>query len=346
MARVSAITDTLEQRVLNADYRARRFPSLTELSAELHANPRTVRKALLDLVRRGILHKLPSGRIAVAPEIPRAVRHLVLLAPAYPTPWIAIWHLAIERLATARGWQLKLVGYTHWRDVMIPQTIRAFDGVFFVPMGDDLPAETVSLLQDSGRRVVVLEQDTSGYGLPCLRFTTPSSIRRLLDEVANHEAVSCLNTQPLCGNIQDRIDQWRLWTRAHGKGGQLINEPVELFGSSLERAYATIRRRLEQRALGGTALFCVTGAAALGAMRAIRDHGLCPGRDIAVCSADDDAGRLPYTAPSVTCLSSPAWDPYLQVCLDWFAGDHSEWQGPLLVQPDDVPVFQGESTRA
>ncbi|HOF18932.1 MAG TPA: GntR family transcriptional regulator, partial [Phycisphaerae bacterium] len=68
--------------------------------------------------------------------------------------------------------------------------------------------------------------------------------------------------------------------------------------------------------------------------------------DIAVCSADDDAGRLPYTAPSVTCLSSPAWDPYLQVCLDWFAGDHSEWQGPLLVQPDDVPVFQGESTRA
>ena len=82
MARVLDIVDTMERRVRNADYRVRQFPSLTELAAEMQANPRTVRKALQHLVQQGVLHRLPTGRISVLPQRGQSTLHVALLVPA------------------------------------------------------------------------------------------------------------------------------------------------------------------------------------------------------------------------------------------------------------------------
>ena len=124
----------------------------------------------------------------------------------------------------------------------------------------------------------------------------------------------------------------------------MINEPVKLFRSPMEGAYSTVKRCLNEGGLTGTAMFCVTSSSAVGAMRAIREHGLTVGKDISVCAAEDGADMAPYLTPSLTCLKDRDPRPYLGVCLDWMVRGGKDWIGPLLVQPGEATVFAGEST--
>jgi hypothetical protein len=77
-------------------------------------------------------------------------------------------------------------------------------------------------------------------------------------------------------------------------------------------------------------------------MRALVDHGLWPGRDIAVCAGDGVLSQ--ELIPSLTSPICPPDDPYFEMCLDWFASDEPQWSGPLLVQTLEGELFIGEST--
>jgi hypothetical protein len=92
------------------------------------------------------------------------------------------------------------------------------------------------------------------------------------------------------------------------------------------------------------ALFCTTGAAAIGAMRAMADHGLVPGRDIAVCAADGEGHIGKHLSPSLTFPQGPAEDPYWEMCLDWFGSENPEWPWPMIMLPTGYHLFVGEST--
>lgn len=348
MARYVQIAKALQTRIRHGDYRVRDFPSLSELAGELGVNPRTICKAVNELLDDGILQRLPTGRIAVNEAIMSKDRHVVLLAPAYPSLAVMLAHENILRLAQLRGWQVKLVNYAHWEDPTIAQSIRGFDATFFIPSSEAIPREIMRLLQASPRPVIVLDQDTSAEGIPCLRFTASMAIPSLLNILsdAGHKRVACFNSQPVDPVIRERIDHWALWTKIHNIQGRLIDDHVAPRGVAIDRAYKSMSTILEHKDLDSTAIFCTTGAAALGVMRALTDFGLEPGRDIAVCAADDEAGRAPYFRPSLTCVRDPQWDPYLEVCLDWIAKDGGEWVGPLLVHPAQMPIFEGESTKA
>ena len=346
MPKYQQIVTMLEDRVAHGDYLAKPIPSETELAQELQINRRTLRKAVQELLDDGRLIRQPNGRLALPAATQKSGMNIALLASTYPTPWVAAWEQVIERQVQARGWRLRLVGFTHWNDPTIWSVLRGFDGTFFLMPGGDAPQDVLTRIRDLGSRVVFLEEDLSGMGLPSLRSFTPSSIAKLLEHLVRlgHRRIACLNTQPLTGVIKERIDQWQLWTAAHHCSGPLINEPVVVGESAMDAAYKTTRRVLRQHKLEATAIFCATAAAGLAAMRAIADEGLAVGKDLSICVGDDDAGRAQFLTPSLTSLKDPPWKPYLNVCLDWFANAAKPWVGPLLVQPPDVPIFIGEST--
>jgi len=347
MARYAQIAKALHTRIRHGDYRVREFPSLSELAGELGVNPRTINKAVNELLDEGVLQRLSTGRIAINEALPTEARHIALLVPAYPSIHAMLAYQAILRLANARGWQVKLVNYSHWEDPTISRSLRGFDATIFVPAGE-VPPAIIQQLKSSPRPVVVLDQDTSSDGIPCLRFAASMAIPSLLNILsdAGHKRVACFNSQPVDPVIRERIDHWALWCKINSVKGQLIEEHVSPFSSAIDQAYKQMSSILDQKELDATAIFCTTGAAALGVMRALYEHGLEPGKDVAVCAADDEAGRAPYFRPSLTCVRDPVWDPYLDVCLDWFAKDGGDWVGPLLVHPVQMPIFVGESTGA
>jgi DNA-binding LacI/PurR family transcriptional regulator len=344
MAKYSRIAAMVAQQVERGDYRLRRFPSISQLAKELKFNPRTITKAVDELVQQGILHRDTTGRVTISKRVHAWGMHVALLHPAFVSPLYTRAQEEVQRLTDARGWQLKPIVYTHWYDPVINDALNGFDGVFFIPPSEDIPDDLVQMMKGASNPLVVLDQDVSARGIPSVQFNVPSSSAAVLDTLleAGHRRMVCISTQPNDPIIRERIDQWTLWTRMNKVDGRLVDRHVRPNENALECAYITVSQLLEKGDLPETAMFCTTGAAAVGAMRALIDHGRQPGRDIAVCAADDDAGRAQFMSPRLTCLQDPDWSPYLEICLDWFGG--GDWVGPRLLHPHRMTVFTGEST--
>jgi hypothetical protein len=114
----------------------------------------------------------------------------------------------------------------------------------------------------------------------------------------------------------------------------------------MNSAYRLVKYALEGPRAGGMApaLLCTTGPAAMGAIRAFYDAGFEVGKDVSICAINDES-LGPYLMPSLTSLQVAPRGPYLQSAANWLLGGEGvEWQGPLLVQPDSVPMFIGGST--
>ena len=344
MAKYSRIAAMVAQQVERGDYRLRRFPSISQLAKELKINPRTISKAVDELVQQGILHRDATGRAAISSHVHARDMHIALLHPAFVSPLYTRAQEELRRLTDARTWQLKPIAYTHWYDPVINDAINGFDGVFFIPPSEDIPDHALAMMKASPHPLVVLDQDVSVHGIPSLQFNAPAAVAAVLDTLleAGHRCMVCLSTQPNDPVIRERIAQWALWMRMNKVDGRLVDRHVKPTENALECAYVTVCQLLESDDLPETAVFCTTGAAAVGAMRALIDHGRQPGRDVAVCAADDDAGRAQFMSPRLTCLQDPDWSAYLEVCLDWIAG--GEWIGPRLIHPHRMSVFLGEST--
>ncbi|HEY8965695.1 MAG TPA: substrate-binding domain-containing protein, partial [Candidatus Methylacidiphilales bacterium] len=141
-------------------------------------------------------------------------------------------------------------------------------------------------------------------------------------------------------------DAWRRGLEKHGLAGELHS--VET-AHSIEGAYRLVGRLLGRKGRKvpavpalGSALLCVTGPAAVGAMRACSEAGVAIGRDLSLVAMNDE-GLGPYLVPSLTSLQSPAREPFLRPAADWMIG-RGPWRGPLLVEPADIPMFFGESS--
>jgi DNA-binding LacI/PurR family transcriptional regulator len=268
-----------------------------------------------------------------------------MLSVAYPSPYSWRWQRAIEHLANTREWMFRPVTYTHLDDPVVADTLENFDAAFFGLPSVDPTDHLLRTLARVRRPIVFLDVDLSDQGFPSLWLSEPANVARLMDHLAEqgHRRIACLNTQPHAKVTDIRLNTWRQWTVEHGSAGRLVDEPVASFDSPVERAYLATKQTLADGGFDATALLCCTSAAAKGVYRALHEAGIEVGKDLAVCSADDGAGEAPYFVPSLTALRDPDPIPYLRVCFDWIERG-GDWQGPLLVQPNDVPLVIGEST--
>jgi hypothetical protein len=314
----------------------------------MNASPMTVRKAFSHLMKKGLLVRQSNKRLAVNQKDYTTQKQLriALLGFPYPNPYLEQWNLWLSQMAAEKHFFFRSVGYCHWDDTVILDTLEGFDGVFLFPISEEIPGYLIDQFHRIGRPLVIFGRDMTPFGIPTLRLTPPEMVQRLLDHVGSlgHKHIHCLNTQPVDEVIRHRIEQWQLWMAAHGQGGRLIDEPVKSYSSAIEQSYQTAKRILAGGDSLATAIFCTTSEVAVGAMRAIQDQGLRVGKDISVCAAEDDAGRAPYLPVSLTCLQDRDPKPYLSVCVEWMLRGGKNWVGPMLVQPADAMVFAGEST--
>ena len=346
MAKFERVAELLEQRIRHGDYRLGGFPSHSDLVSELCVNSRTMTKALMELVQRGVLVRKETGRVELPDQPPGSVLHVGVLSPAFPSAEFTQWYRLIDESCRRRGWMVKSISYTHWHDAAIGESMRGLDGLFFLSIGDDFPAPVLEQIATAATPVVVLEQDVSSHGIPSLRNANSSGMQLLAEHLQElgHVDVACLNTQPLSSVVRGRIEAWRLWSSAMGMQGRLIDEPVELYQSAATRAHQVVGDLLDRRALHATALVCTTSHAAVGAIRALADRGLRAGTDLAVCSADSMAGMAGLLTPSLTHAYTPSIAPLMQVCLDYFGRGGRGWVGPLLIEPPTMKLQVGEST--
>jgi hypothetical protein len=344
------VAERLTLRIRSGDYHVQGLPAERKLAAEIGVSYMTARKAIQKLLADSMLYRLPNGRLAVqhGAETPRGTlgAQIALLVPAWQSDQVSAWNIALEQLRSRFNFACRVVYCAHWDDPMIFNVLRRFDGTFLVPLPDPVPTKFVPDLLKVPRPVAVLDNDWSHLGVRSLRRYPPVFVQGLLDHLASlgHRRIDCLNVQPTWPVVSDRIAQWKIWLAAHGLEGELVDEPVPPYVHTLPTAYDIVTRRIREGKFTCTAMLCVTQPAALAAMRAMLDHGIRPGHDVAVCTVDGEM-EAAYFNPSLTALEYPDPKPYLAVCLEWMLGGKDrKWEGPLLLQPADVPVVVRQST--
>jgi hypothetical protein len=349
MAKYEQISDLLKKRIAHGDYALKSLPAERQLALEVGVSYMTARRALQHLFEEGFLVRGPNGR----PEIRRAGAtqehplQIAFLAPSFHSHAINQWRLDLDRATAQLSGKVRQVPYVHWDDPIIMDALEGFDGVFLLPSTEPMPPQIAERLSKSKCPLVVLDNDMSHAGIPSIRMFPPVVVQRLLDhlESLGHNSIACLNVQPHDAIIEPWIEQWKIWMAAHHFSGQLIDEPVESYGEPFSRAYGVMQRLIAAEWFDAGALLCLTPPAAIGAMRAMHEAGLRPGEDVAVCTIN--GGTLAaFHIPSLTALEEPDTTPYLFTCLRWMSRGGGPWQGPLLLQPSEVPLAVRESTSA
>ena len=341
------VTEVIRERILNGSYSLKLFPSERRLADELGVNYMTVRRGLQILEKENILVRQPNGRMRVKRIQQGKKTHLnfCFLSPSSSGD-IDIWRRGVHKATAKLSCTVRNIFFMNWNDPILLDCLKGFDGIFLYPPPEDLPEEVASHLRHSEHPVIIVDEDLSSYGVPSIQLFPPVSIQKLLDHLAalGHTRIGCLNTQPGHRGILDRINQWRYWMASHGLTGHLADHQAPLHEDLVVPAYDVMKKILEDPDRQETAWVCITTPPALGAMRAMLDKGLQPGRDLAICSVNGE-GVASVLNPPLTSLEAADPFPFLSICLDWMLRGGGHWRGPLLMRPNDVPLVIRESTQ-
>lgn len=327
-------------RIAHADYLLTGLPGERQLAQELGLARATVRIALQDLLSQGALVRGENGRLGVAIP-PQTQKNIAFAALVRPSPDVELWRNGVLDALEGRDVVLRSVAFAHWDDAVLAEALANFDGLFLVPPSEPVPARLARKMKAARCRVMVLDQNESEAGLPSATLFPPSSLTKLFEHLValGHTRIDCLNTQETVPEICDRIQAWRAFLEQRGLDGQLHSQTERM---PILSAYENIRAALEIGRPLASALFCTTGPAAIGAIRALHEAGVRVGHDISIVAINSEGlGRFLY--PSLTALEAAPRALVLRRAVEWMLGD-VEWSGPLHFQPDDVPFFQGESS--
>jgi DNA-binding LacI/PurR family transcriptional regulator len=346
LPRYQKVANVVRKRIQQGDYALKAMPSERGLAQELGVNAMTARHGLQILEKEGLLVRQDNGRVAIRKAQHGVKKHLnfAFLVPTLASHGIEKWRLAIEAVTAHLQCNVRTVVYMHWDDPLVLDALNGFDGVFLDPSPEPMPESVSEQLRNKRHPVVSVDHDLSMLGVPSIQLFPPAFTQKLLDhlDAVGHRKIGCLNTQPDDPVIAERINIWRFWMGAHGYHGRLVNEPVAPYGDAMKAGYDAMVRQLSSARVQETAWYCTTVDCAIGAMKAILDRNLKPGRDIAICAANGE-GIASYYYPAITALEAADPHPFLSLCVQWMM-DGRDWQGPLLMQPTEIPLMIRESS--
>jgi len=341
------IAERLSDRILRGDYHVNGIPAERNLATEFDVSYLTARKAIQELLQNGIVSRMPNGRLEISKNVSEKQLHIALLALAWNSGETSSCHIALSQLSKKFNFIFRIVYYSHWDDPVIANTVKNFDATFILPPDQPAPVieKIVSKLAETKKHFFIMNNDWTQFGVPSIMMFPPVFVQKMLDhlESLGHRKIDCLNVQRGLTVIPTRIAQWRIWMDSHGFEGKLYDEPTEASVEPIPAAYRIVDRLIRKGKFDCKALICMSESGAIGAMRAMCDHGIRPGRDVALCHTDSGTSSE-YAVPSITSMEKVDEKTYLTTCIRWLQKEERNWAGPLLIQPQDVKVVVRQTT--
>ncbi|HCE45454.1 MAG TPA: hypothetical protein DET40_18090 [Lentisphaeria bacterium] len=343
-----AVAERLSNRIQCGGYNIHGIPGEEHLAEEFGVSYMTLRKAVQELINKDIVLRMPNGRLKVNnkkwSEKGGIQKQIAFLTPEWNSPEYRDFQNPLSKLSLSSDFILRLVQYHHWDDPVIYNTISRFDCTFMIP-NPEMTETVASKIKEIRKPFFILSDDWSCYGIPSIMQDNSLYVQKMMEHLASlgHVRIDCLNVQPEFKAISERITQWRSWLNLHGIGGKLFNEPVQLYEHAAPAAYNLVEGMIRNGRFDSKAIVCTTTPVAVGAIRAMLDHGIRPGFDVVVCTVDySDIHE--YSSPSLTSVSKSDFLPHLGTCIRWLQDGKKEWEGPLLLQPTNINVVVREST--
>lgn len=346
-AKYIEIAELINTRIDNGYYLATNFPGERALADELGVSYMTARRAIQKLFENQKLFRQKNGRMSITNQQSKTQQTLrvAMVIPAYISASINKWWLALEKAVSRKNGTVRMIPYLNWKDPIIWDAVNDnFDCIFLVP-----PREIPKLLEErlvnNKHKIVSLFADLTNLGISGLDGGAPENIKKMFEHLAKigHKSIDCLNTEPAGKKIDHHIRIWREILKEKKLTGNLHNNPTEPFTSSESQARNTVLNLIKKNKLKSTAIYCVTVAAAKGAMRALQDNNIQIGKEIAVCSfgGGEEAKMM---IPSLTVIDTPDPTPILTEALEIFCA-RKKTSPTNFIQPEQAELFLGESTQ-
>lgn len=340
------VMSVLEQRIQRGDYLLNDLPGERTLATETGVSHMTARKAVQALISKNVLVRATNGTLRVNPQYHarKRVAQVVMLYPAYPSPFLTQLRQNILRATQKYGFDLRPVQYVHWDEPVVMEALNHGGGTFIIPSSTDVPNRVLDAMRSN--RCVSLDIDLSEHGVKSIRLFPDAHIVSVLDHFrrSGHTSVDCISSHTRNAEIQRRIDLWEGWLGETGLDGRLIEDATPSFEDPTPWAYRSMKRELEAGYPIGSALVGTTFPAAMGAIRACAERGYIAGRDVSISAVNIESPAR-FTTPSVAGLDLPNVASILQGCFDWLANVRP-WAGRDLLEPERKNYFAGESVMA
>lgn len=341
MNKTQMTVELLERRIARGDY-CSELPSERILAEEFSVSRPTIRAALENLINDGVLSRRQNGRICIAETSrPASAKVIGFAIPPHLARDLELWRIGFFEAVEGTGAILRMLTYTHWEDIVLSDALKNFDGLFILPPSENVPRWLVEKFKHIDCKVVILDQNETAAGLPSVVMFPPKAEYKLFDYLVEqgHQRIDCINTQPGNPVINQRIKSWENYIEEKGLNGRLLSR--EMFQPT-ETSYLLVKDLMSSGSGIGSAVYCTTGPAAIGAMRALQEAGVEIGKDVSICTVNDE-GMGRYLLKTLTSLEVLPRAPYLKKPVEWMLGE-GDWKGPKLIQPDEVPLFLGETT--
>lgn len=345
------IASLLERRIQKGDYALTGIPAERDLADDIGVSRVTLRKALDDLEQKGLLERASNRRLVLSSNANASDGGMQIafvspsIAPKSFSPDLQLWLAAVESTARQRGDRVRVINYHHWDDPALTESIRTFDGVFLVTSSEPIPAWTAELLTEA-QGVVALSEDLTHFDMPSIVLFPPQLIASMMHRLKRlgHRRIDCINVQGHNTITQARIDQWSDWLRGEEVGGRLVDQPCDVDENIFEYGVKVARKWIKKIDDQTTAVLCVTLPAAMGLIRAASEVGISIGDQLSVCTVDCE-GIGKFVNPPIASFERPDPVDFMDTCADWFAdgGKMEAWQGPLLMEPEKLKIFDGGS---
>lgn len=342
------VMDVLEKRIVQGDYMLKGLPGERKLAEEVGVSYMTARKAVQQLIDKKVLSRKANGALVIheAFQDENTSPQVALLTPAYPSSHFVRCRLAISQAAEKRRIRFRPIEYVHWFDPIVSEALRGSDGLIVIPSTEPIPASLLREFSSPQRKVVFFDDDMTDHALPSIRLFATAHITRLFEHLwdLGHRRIDCLNAQGHNHEIDRRISHWRSWLGDRGGIGVLWDFPAPAFEDPTVWAYRAMRDLLRKPTHSLSAIVCTTQPTAIGAIRACHEEGLRVGRDVSICTINNEpTGR--YFVPSLTGLELPDIEPLLDKVFTWFAEPSpSPWTGSARIVPERAKLLKGEST--
>jgi DNA-binding LacI/PurR family transcriptional regulator len=310
------------------------------LTEEFSLSRNTVRKIIDKLIEAELLTRTPNKSVEVCSG--KSERQIAFLTPAVYSEFFERLKFSIEHAMADESMTCSTIHYVNWEDPIFNDVLKRFDAVFLIPKSEEIPKVILQSISDSSAPVVVFERDLREIGVPSIITTPHYFVQHLMDHMASlgHHDIDCFNTQNCDDIIMGRIQQWQVWNTLHGGKGRLFQEPVESYGCPMEKAYELAMKIFKEKRIS-TGVICLTEPCAIGVTKAMWESGIEPGKDLSLVTFESQLSR--YIHPGLTCIAYPDPLPFIKICIEWFKRDGQNWEGPLLLQPQESRVIEGGS---
>ena len=266
-----------------------RLPGEYELADRFHVAYLTVRQAVANLLEEGILIRVRGKGTFVAENdpsssFPKTRCPMVLLFPANwqridPDYFPELWE-GFQQSTEASGHRTPCI---HYDEAERPGVLESGSAIACLLLEDD-QQKLVERLRDSGHRVLAINHYTGRRSIPCVRIDDASGVEESVDHLVaiGHRHIGFLLGDP--GNLDaaDRLQGFRNAVRRHG-----LRKTIEFGGGFQEwRGYEAGQALFATSDLP-TAIVCASDLSALGLLKAAREKGICPPRDLSVIGFGD-----------------------------------------------------------